>query len=106
MAYAERGGSNPNARLSATDASGTRIGTGRAVEVFDGMESAGQPPNEFHFSSAISACAKCGQADVAMRLFDSMGRRGVTPNAVIPALASLYDVCTCQLPCRRFQSEA
>ena len=30
---------------------------------------------------------------------------GVTPNAVIPALASLYDVCTCQLPCRRFQSE-
>ena len=37
MAYAERGGSNPNARLSATDASGTRIGTGRAVEVFDGM---------------------------------------------------------------------
>ena len=30
---------------------------------------------------------------------------GVTPNAVIPALASLYDVCTCQLPCRRLQSE-
>ena len=76
------------------------------VRQLEGMQAdSGVAPNEFHYSGAINACAKCGQADVAMRLFDSMGRRGVTPNAVIPALASLYDVCTCQLPCRRFQSE-
>ena len=55
----------------------------QAVEVFDGMASAGVQPNEFHFSGAISACVRSGQADVALRLFDSMGPKGVRPNAVV-----------------------
>ena len=40
----------------------------RAVQLLEGMEAAGVKPNEYHFSSAIAACAKCNQTDAAMRL--------------------------------------
>ena len=56
----------------------------RAVELLESMEvGAGIKPNEFHYSGAISACAKSGMSNVALQLFDAMRRAGVKPNEVV-----------------------
>jgi pentatricopeptide repeat protein len=62
-----------------------------ALKLFNSTEAHGVEPNVITFSVAISACEKGGQWEMALKLLNSMGARGLNPMSSPSVLPSVGD---------------
>lgn len=68
-----------------------KAGSKEAINILKDIERDGFIPDVFHYSAAISKCAKDGKLDEAKKIFRQMNQNKVAPNEV--TMSSLIDAC-------------